>query len=123
MQVNCVLLLIYTFILHLYVIFMPFYSNDHTARVTHFSSTLFFRLDILPTDFFHFLLFNHALAKKSTCSNKRIFCSIHPGDIRSNSQYTILWLPLCCTAAKVRLCPLIGYTVWRPHCLQRGSRC
>ena len=45
MEVNCVLLS--TFILHLYVTFMPFHMNDGTARVTHFSSTLIFRLDIL----------------------------------------------------------------------------
>ena len=31
--------------------------------------------------------------------------------------------PLCCTAAKVRLHPLIAYTMQRPHCLQRGSGC
>ena len=47
MEVNCVLLLIYTFKLHLNMIFMPFYSNDSIAQVTHFSSTLIFRLDIL----------------------------------------------------------------------------
>ena len=52
MEVNCVLLLTYTFTLHLYMIFTPFYSNDGTARVTHFSSTLIFRLDILTTDYF-----------------------------------------------------------------------
>ena len=54
-SLNCVLLLIYTFILHLYVIFTPFYSNDGTARVTHFSSTLIFRLNILTTDYFSLL--------------------------------------------------------------------
>ena len=32
--------------------FMPFYMNDGTARVTHFSSTLPFRLDILTMDYF-----------------------------------------------------------------------
>ena len=42
MEVNCVLLSIHTFILHLHVIFMPFYTNDGTAQVTHFSSTLIF---------------------------------------------------------------------------------
>ena len=52
MEVNCVLLLIYTFILHLYMIFMPFYSNDGTAGVTHLSFTLIFRLDILTIDYF-----------------------------------------------------------------------
>ena len=52
MEVNCVLLSTYTFILHLYMIFMPFYINDITAQVTHFSSTLPFRLDILTTDYF-----------------------------------------------------------------------
>ena len=31
MEVTCVLLSIYTFILHLYMIFMPFHSNDSTA--------------------------------------------------------------------------------------------
>ena len=31
MEVNCVLLSTYTFILHLYMIFMPFYMNDSTA--------------------------------------------------------------------------------------------
>ena len=31
MKVNCVLLSTYTFILHLYIIFMPFYMNDGTA--------------------------------------------------------------------------------------------
>ena len=52
MEVNCVLLSTYTFILHFYMIFTPFYMNDGTARVTHFSSTLPFRLDILTTDYF-----------------------------------------------------------------------
>ena len=31
---------------------MPFYMNDGTAQVTHFSSTLSFRLDILTMDYF-----------------------------------------------------------------------
>ena len=31
MEVNCVLLSIYTFILHLYMIFTEFYVNDGTA--------------------------------------------------------------------------------------------
>ena len=31
MEVNCVLLSTYTFILHLYMIFMPFYMTDGTA--------------------------------------------------------------------------------------------
>ena len=35
-------IIIHTFILHLYMIFTPFYSNDGTAQVTHFSSTLSF---------------------------------------------------------------------------------
>ena len=51
-KVNCVLLSTYTSILYLYMIFMPFYMNDGTARVTHFSSTLSFRLDILTMDYF-----------------------------------------------------------------------
>ena len=95
MEVNCVLLSTYTFILHLYMIFMPFYMNDSTAQVTQFSSTLPFRLDIFTMDyFFHFFLFDYAIAKLSTCSNKRVFCSIHAGDIRSNTPYTIPQLPL-----------------------------
>ena len=52
MEVNCVLLSTNTFILHLYMIFTPFYMNDGTAQVTHFSSTLPFRLDILTMDYF-----------------------------------------------------------------------
>ena len=52
MEVNCVLLSTYTIILHLYMIFLPFYMNDGTAQVTHFSSTLIFRLDILTMDYF-----------------------------------------------------------------------
>ena len=52
MEGNCVLLSTYTFILHLFMIFMPFYMNDGTARVTHFSSTLPFSLDILTMDYF-----------------------------------------------------------------------
>ena len=40
------------FYITLYVIFMPFYMNDGTARVTHFSSTLSFKLDILTMDYF-----------------------------------------------------------------------
>ena len=40
MEVNCVLLSIYTFI-HLYMIFTPFYINDSTAQVTHFPLLLF----------------------------------------------------------------------------------
>ena len=45
-EVNCVLLLLYTFI-YLYLNFMPFYINDGAARVTHFSSTLTISLDQL----------------------------------------------------------------------------
>ena len=52
MEVNCVLLSTYTFILHLYMIIKPFYMNDGTAQVTHFSSTLPFRLDVHTTDYF-----------------------------------------------------------------------
>ena len=52
MEVNYVLLSIYTFILYLYMGFTPFYLNDGTAQVTHFSSTLISRLDILTTDYF-----------------------------------------------------------------------
>ena len=52
MEVNCVLLSSHTFILHLYMTFMPFYVNDGTAQVTYFSSTLPFRLDILTMDYF-----------------------------------------------------------------------
>ena len=52
MEVNCVLLSTYTFLLHLYVTFIPFYMNDSTAQVTHFSFTLAFRLDILTMDYF-----------------------------------------------------------------------
>ena len=51
-EVNWVLLSTCTFILHLYMAFMPFYMNDSIARVTHFSFTLPFRLDILTTDYF-----------------------------------------------------------------------
>ena len=64
MEVNCVLLSTYTFTLHLYMIFMPFYINDNTARVTHFSSTLNFRIrytyHIL---FFHFFVFDDDIGK------------------------------------------------------------
>ena len=52
MEVNCVLLSTYTFILHLHMIFVPFHMNNSTAQVTHFSSTLSFRLDILTMDYF-----------------------------------------------------------------------
>ena len=45
-EVNCVSLLLYTFI-YLYVNFMPFYINDDAAQVTHFSSTLIVSLDQL----------------------------------------------------------------------------
>ena len=51
MEVNCILLSTYTFIC-LYMIFMPFYINDSAARVTHFSSTLLFRLDIFTMGYF-----------------------------------------------------------------------
>ena len=34
------------------MIFMPFYINDSTAQVTHFPSTLTFRLDILTMHYF-----------------------------------------------------------------------
>ena len=66
MEVNCVLLSTYTFILHLYTIVMPFYMNDSTARVTHFSSTLPLRLYIFTMDYFftfHFFLFDDVIAK------------------------------------------------------------
>ena len=55
MEVNCVLLPTYTFILHLYMIFMPFDMNDGTAQLTHFSSTLISRLDILTISYFSLL--------------------------------------------------------------------
>ena len=51
MEVNCVLLSTCTFI-HLHMIFTPFYISDSAAQVTHFSSTLIFRLDILTMDYF-----------------------------------------------------------------------
>ena len=44
--VNCVSLLLYTFI-YLFMNFMPFYINDSAAQVTHFSSTLTISLDQL----------------------------------------------------------------------------
>ena len=62
MEVNCIFLRTYTFILHLFVIFMPFYMNDSTAQVTHFSSTLPFRYTYNGL-FFHFFLFDDAIAK------------------------------------------------------------
>ena len=34
MEVKCVLLSTYTFILHLYMIFMPFHMNDGTALLS-----------------------------------------------------------------------------------------
>ena len=43
--------------------FMPFHMNDGTAQVTHFSSTLIFRLDILTMHFFHFFLFDDDIVK------------------------------------------------------------
>ena len=43
-EVNCVSLSTYTLI-HLSMIFMPFYINDGAARVTHFSTTLIFSID------------------------------------------------------------------------------
>ena len=51
-EVNFVLFFTYTFI-HLYMIFMPFYINDGAARVTHFFSTLIFRIDILTMHYFY----------------------------------------------------------------------
>ena len=51
MEVNCVLLSTYTLI-HLYMIFMPLHINDGTPLVTHFSSTLIFRLDIPTMQYF-----------------------------------------------------------------------
>ena len=74
MEVNCVLLSTYTFILHLYVIFTPFYMNDGTAQVTHFSSTLIFRLDILTICYFFtslylmMILCNNPLVLDKICS-------------------------------------------------------
>ena len=55
-EVKCVLLSTYTFV-HLYMIFMPFYINDSVAQVTHFSSTLKFRLDILTMHYFFTTLY------------------------------------------------------------------
>ena len=50
MEVNCVLLSIYTFILHLYVIPMPFlFKQQHSMSDTLFPLLL---LDILTTDYF-----------------------------------------------------------------------
>ena len=50
-EVNCVSLLLYT-LLHLYMIFTPFYINDSAAQVTHFSSTLIFSIDKLTMSYF-----------------------------------------------------------------------
>ena len=50
-EVNCVPLSLYTLI-HLYMIFTPFYMNDSTARVTHFSSTLIFSTNKLTMCYF-----------------------------------------------------------------------
>ena len=50
MEVSCVLLS--TYITYLNMVFMPFYINDGTAQVIHFSTTLIFRLDILTMHYF-----------------------------------------------------------------------
>ena len=98
MEVNHILLSTYTFILHLYMIFMPFCMNDGTAQMTHLSSTLPFRLDILTMDYFFtsfsliMLLQNNALVPTT-----EFFHSIHPGDVRI--QY--LGYPLCCMVARL----------------------
>ena len=61
-EVNYVSLLLYTLI-HLYMIFTPFYINDSAAGVIHFSSTLIFSLDTYHALFFHFFLFNDDIVK------------------------------------------------------------
>ena len=50
-KVNCVSLSFYTLI-HLNMIFMPFYINDGAAQVIHFSSTLIFSKDKLTMHYF-----------------------------------------------------------------------
>ena len=43
--------------------------------------------------------------------------------VRSNTPYTIPRLPLELQGSWIGLHPLIGYTVQRPHCLQKGLGC
>ena len=50
-EVNCVSLSTYTFV-YLCMIFMPFYINDGAAQMTHFFSTLIFRIDKLTMCYF-----------------------------------------------------------------------
>ena len=79
MEVNCVLLSTCTFILHLYMIFMPFYINDGTARVTHFSSTLPFRLDILTMDHFFTFYLIMLLQNNPFVPTREFFTQSTPG--------------------------------------------
>ena len=72
MEVNCVLLSTYTFI-HLYMIFTPFYINDGAAQVTHFSSTLIFRLDILTMHYFFTSLYLMMILKNNPLVPTREF--------------------------------------------------
>ena len=48
------------------------------------------------------------VAKEFTCSNKRIFCSIHPGDVRSNLEMHLSDTPFA-----------IRQPIWRPRLLER----
>ena len=80
MEVNCVLLSTYTFILHLYMIFTPFYINDETAQVTHFSSTLIFRLDILTMHYFFTSLYLMMILQNNPLvPTREIFAGSIPG--------------------------------------------
>ena len=71
------------------MILTPFYSNDSTAQVTHFSSSLNFRLDILTTDYFFTSFYLIMLLQ-----NYPLFAQSGPRHVRSNSPYTIPHLPL-----------------------------
>ena len=79
MEVNC-FITTYTFILLLYMIFMPFYINDGTARVTHFSSTLIFRLDILTMHYFFTSLYLMMILQNNPLvPTRELFTQSYPG--------------------------------------------
>ena len=76
MEVNCVLLSIYIiFVDEFYAI----YRNDGAAGVTHFSSTLTLRLDILTTDFFFFTLLLLSLQNNPLVPKREFFAQSTPG--------------------------------------------
>ena len=88
-EVNCVSLSLYTLI-HLDMIFSPFYVNDGAARVTHFSSALIFSTDKLTMHYFFTSFYLMMMLQKNPLVPKReFFAQSTPGLFTEAISFTI----------------------------------